>query len=118
MLFSFVTCWIIGSGFWSCVGAFDQPLLQSFKALCRVCHELWCVSLSPILLIEPGPRKTTRPVAHHYLRLVTNLVPSTLNEEQPIKTEMDVDAAPVATEPEWMKDKKWCVSRFWKGANC
>jgi hypothetical protein len=59
------------------------------------------------ILTESGPRKTTRPVAHHYLRLVTNLVPSTLNEAQPIKSEMDVDGAPIATEPEWMKDKKW-----------
>jgi len=56
-----------------------------------------------------GPRKTTRPVAHHYLRLVTNLVPSTLNEAKPIKSEMEVDDAPTTTEPEWMKDKKWTI---------
>ena len=107
MPFSFVTCRIVSTGLWPCLSAFDQPLLKSIKALCRVYHELWYCSPYFNILTEPGPRKTTRPVAHHYLRLVANLNPATLNEAQPIKSEMEVDGMPVTTEPEWMKDKKW-----------
>jgi len=47
-------------------------------------------------------------VPHHYIRLVTNLDPSVLNESEPIKSEIEVDGLPDAKDPEWMKDQKWC----------
>ena len=108
---SLVTCWIVSARLWSCACAFDQFMFESIKALCRVCHELWCAS-SPFHFTDAitGPRRTTRPVPHHYIRLVTNLEPSVLTESEPIKSEMEVDRAPDAKEPEWMKDQKWWTS--------
>ena len=86
-------------------------MFKSIKALCGVCHELWCAS-SPFYFPDTntGPRRTTRPVPHHYIRLVTNLEPSVLSECEPIKSEMEVDGVADVKEPEWMKDQKWCTS--------
>ena len=68
--------------------------------------------LSSAVWTELGPKKTTRPVAHHYIRLVTELDPSIIPETKPVKSEvMEMDETSlqngVALEGSWMTKQRW-----------
>ena len=74
-----------------------------------------------LLSLIVGARKNSRPVPHHYIRLVTDFDPSTIPDvapikaipDNPVKAEViDVDApSPAALEgtaqPAWVSEQKW-----------
>ena len=67
---------------------------------------------SPVVWTDLGPKKTTRPVPHHYIRLVTELDPSIIPETKPVKSEdieTDETSLPngVALEGSWMTKQRW-----------
>jgi hypothetical protein len=58
-----------------------------------------------------GPKKTTRPVAHHYIRLITDIDPTTIPADTPVKSEEDVidvdPPSPHITTDSWVTKRQW-----------
>ena len=63
-----------------------------------------------------GPKTVTRPVPHHYIRLVTELDPSTIPPVKDVKQEsvkqevIEVDAdgdSDTKKEPSWITNQNW-----------
>jgi hypothetical protein len=62
------------------------------------------------VLLMAGAKKTTRPVAHHYMRLVTDVDPSTIPDSPAVKEEVIIVDEPspqdTTTKP-WIENQQW-----------
>jgi hypothetical protein len=105
---SFAACCVIRAGFRTGVVSFGQFVFESVKTLCTVRFELWW---DAFVLLMAGAKKTIRPVAHHYMRLVTDVDPSTIPDAPPVKEEVIVVDEPspqdTTTKP-WIEEQQWC----------
>jgi hypothetical protein len=59
---------------------------------------------------DSGAKKTTRPVPHHYIRLVTEVDPLTIPDVAPLKEEVIIVDAP---SPQDTKIKPWLAEQQW-----
>jgi len=59
-----------------------------------------------------GPKKTIRPLAHHYMRLVTDIDPETIPDVPPVKDEVIVVDEPSPQTPAptpWVSQQRWAI---------
>jgi hypothetical protein len=60
--------------------------------------------------LTSGPKKTTRPMAQHYIRLLTDIDPATIPDVSPVKSEViDEDQADGqdTSKLSWLSQQHW-----------
>jgi len=110
---SLATCKVVGGRVGCHSGPFDQLLRFPSDAVCAVCNELWYLHPPPPFsyseLSHSGPRKTIRPITHHYVRLVTDVDPADIPEiNKNVKLEETMDSSMEGSSiDDWTKDQRW-----------